>query len=175
MSFTGERRSGGVADVNGAGGGRLGFYWTTGALGFCSNFYLASQFDSAIGLQFATAEHHFQWLKAREFRPELADEIRLAPSAQRAKELAGPYGILQLSSADRAHWDGVKVGRMAVVLEAKFKNIELRRQLQATAPNVLEEWSAADSYWGTGSKHAGGTGTNWLGRLLVIERDGPQV
>ena len=61
---------------------------------------------------------------------------------------------------------------MMTALRAKFVtgNPDLRARLLATGDAYLEERTANDSYWGSGSWRPNGPGANMLGRCLMAIR-----
>ena len=70
----------------------------------------------------------------------------------------------------RDDWDTFKVGLMADLLQAKFKqNKDLAELLLQTGDKILIEDSPSDYFWGCGKD---GTGENMLGKLLMSVRLG---
>lgn len=68
-------------------------------------------------------------------------------------------------------WDTFRLTVMWIVLLCKFtQNEECKRALLATGDAYLEERTKNDSFWGTGSDGAGGTGKNMLGKMLMEVR-----
>ena len=115
------------------------------------------------GVKFRTAEHYFQWRKARLAMDEgTAARILAAETPREAKALGGPR---RLKGLDSAKWNDARVDVMARALEAKFlQNPPALATLLATGERTLIEDSPWDSYWGRGAK---GTGRNVLGGLLM--------
>lgn len=135
------------------------FYRAVGPHGFLSNLYPCEVVVD--GETFKSAEHAYQWYKTN--KNEIAKWIREAPFP-RCAAIAGhglfPYDVVK-------GWNGSKVQVMRQVLEAKFKDPELRKMLLATGDAELVEGSKSDAFWGVGKN---GRGRNTLGRLLMEVR-----
>lgn len=68
----------------------------------------------------------------------------------------------------RSDWESVKLPIMAELLHTKFKHLDLQASLKATGDTALIEgnwWG--DTFWGV----CDGIGENWLGKLLMAERE----
>jgi ribA/ribD-fused uncharacterized protein len=113
------------------------------------------------GKGYSTSEHYYQ---SKKFEGTIYEEqVRLAPTPAQAAVM-GRDKSLPL----RADWEVAKDHYMRVALYAKFKcNDYLYERLMCTGDAHLEERTKNDSYWGTGSDSAGGTGKNMLGILLM--------
>lgn len=142
------------------------FYAANAKYGELSNLYRrAVVFD---GREFATAEHAYQFAKARD--PRVRDWLMAAPSpallAKAAHQLTRPWEV-------SPGWSRAKVDRMRRVLHAKFtQHDDLRKILLGTRDADLVEWGTIDDdagrFWGRiqaadGSIH----GKNTLGTLLM--------
>jgi hypothetical protein len=109
-----------------------------------------------------TVEHYYQAMKFP-VDPAWQEEIRLAPSTTKAKQMG----------ADAAHpargdWGQIKDAVMKTALLAKFQqNPPLLATLQSTGDRPLVDLSTGDPYWSAGPK---GRGRNRLGTLLAEVR-----
>lgn len=116
----------------------------------------------AIRIDVPTSEHVFQACKAHGSRDAMIRILR-APSARDAK-YAG--------TAARVHggisaWEERRIGVMAHVVTAKFRDPARRARLLATGDaHLIEGNTWGDSFWGVCS----GIGHNHLGRILMFER-----
>jgi ribA/ribD-fused uncharacterized protein len=136
-----------------------------GAYEFLSNF---SEYQVTIGgMVFPTAEHAFQCAKCIEdddFWWVLGQD-----SPGRAKRAAGPKGLNGRKISLRPDWDEAKIEVMRQIIKAKFEqNQEIREGLLETGSQKLIEgntWN--DRFWG----RVDGDGENWLGRILMDERE----
>lgn len=112
------------------------------------------------GASWPTVEHYYQ---AQKFAGDQAaayrEQIRLAPSPMKAKDLGSSRAILL-----RPDWEAVKEDVMRHALRRKFADPALRRLLLSTGERLLVEASPHDKYWGCGSD---GHGRNRLGVLLM--------
>ena len=123
---------------------------------FLSNFYEHPL--TVFGLEFQNSEAAFQSQKSvnKDIQRQFCS---LNPSD--AKHLAHRLPL-------REDWESVKVDIMRDVLQAKFSDLSLKRRLINTHPHKLVEGNTwGDRYWGV----CGGTGKNYLGRLLMELRD----
>jgi ribA/ribD-fused uncharacterized protein len=126
-----------------------------------SNFF-PSAFDLD-GKRWPTTEHYFQ---AQKFTatPEYQEEIRLAKTPEKAKNLGGSR-----EKPIRADWDQVREDVMKKALKAKFtQNADLKALLLGTGNRPLVEANPTDSYWGYGRTKKG---KNRMGILLQQLRD----
>ena len=125
---------------------------------FLSNFYECPVIYD--GLEFGSAEAAFQAAKC-ECMGERMKFISLDPN--QAKRLGRHVRL-------RSGWDEVKLMVMRDIMEAKFRNPELKRKLLATGDATLIEGNYwGDSYWGI-TKGGTGEGENHLGRILMPVR-----
>jgi DNA-directed RNA polymerase II subunit RPB2 len=105
-----------------------------------------------------SVEHYYQAMKFPQ-DPEWQEEIRLAPTALRAKKMG-----LDREHPLRGDWETVKERVMKRALLAKFRqNLSLLDILQKTGDRPLEDASPGDAYWGMGAR---GKGKNRMGALL---------
>lgn len=111
------------------------------------------------GMTYPTVEHAFQAAKTLDM--EKRKEIAAAITPGRAKRMGRQVEL-------RSDWEKIKVNVMAELLKEKFKHKDLREKLLATENAYLEEgnyWH--DNFWG----NCDGNGANWLGILLMQERE----
>jgi hypothetical protein len=119
------------------------------------------------GVRFATAEHFMMWSKARLFNDaDAQSQILAAESPAEAKQLGRV-----VRAFDDALWNE---HRFEIVLRgsvAKFsQNVDLKRFLISTAPQVLAEASPTDRVWGIGLEAADERAQNpleWRGLNLL--------
>lgn len=135
------------------------FYSVRSEFGELSNFAPYAVFLA--GKRWPTSEHYFQAQKFVDAAER--EEIRRARTPGKAAEM-GRDRKRKL----RRDWEGVKVGIMREVVEAKFRqHEELRALLLATGDAELVEHTANDAFWGDGGD---GSGRNQLGRILMDVR-----
>ena len=111
---------------------------------------------------YPTTEHYFQAAKSLELREH--EWIRRAPNPKTAKA-RGRKVLL------RSDWEAVRFEIMLTSLRAKFNKEPFRNQLLQTSGSYLAEDSPYDPTWGIRAKDGTWTGTNLLGRALMIVRD----
>ncbi|RJP48784.1 MAG: NADAR family protein [Anaerolineaceae bacterium] len=122
------------------------------------------------GRQFPTAEHAYQFGKAR--KPAVQEWLMNAPSPS----------LLAMAAHGLYSWDIVpgwsknKVGRMKAVVLAKFTQHEdLRQLLVATGNEELVEVGSSDTllnrFWGKVEHRGQLEGMNMLGTILMETRD----
>jgi ribA/ribD-fused uncharacterized protein len=132
------------------------------------DFYVLSNFSSFRlkwrGLDFDTSEAAYHYEKFVDATPEIAEQIRYAPSAHEA------FKIAERCKTDRRRdWDNVKVDVMRAILRAKAQqHAYVRRKLLQTGDRLLVENSWRDPYWGWGPDR---NGRNMLGRLWMEIRE----
>lgn len=127
---------------------------------FLSNFWEEPTVPILMdGCEYTTAEHAYQACKTLE--PVERRWIRLCPTPGAAKKLGKEVRL-------RPGWDGMKVQAMRQILATKFApGTRMAERLLATGEIHLEEGNHwGDRFWGT----CGGSGENWLGRLLMEQR-----
>jgi len=128
-----------------------------GDFGFLSNFYESSIWVN--GERYRTVEHAYQASKAG------SDETRKMIREAKTPAIAKRLGY----SCQLPHdWDDKKVSVMRDLVQKKFENPLLRSLLVATEDATLIEgntWN--DTFWGV----CRGKGQNWLGKILMSERD----
>lgn len=138
------------------------FYSTRGPYGSFSNFYKAEVYYNYI--LWRTSEHAYQ---AAKFTDE---EIKL--SIARAKS---PFDAVAIGRDPRnaehmrPDWEDVKYDVMKEIVGAKFsQHGRLQDILVATGDALIIEDAPGDYVWGVGKD---GTGTNWLGKVLMEVRE----
>lgn len=124
------------------------------------------------GSTYATIEHYFQAMKAKEFKDdEIYEKIVKAKTAKAAKALGK-----KVKGFEKEIWDSKRDDIMRSALRTKFvQHPELRKQLQETGERMIGEADARDKYWGIGtsvtsekSKHPDKwAGQNKLGKMLM--------
>lgn len=124
---------------------------------FLSNFYPSTfRFE---GETYPTAEHAYQASKTRD--KQIKEIIRKAKGPAEAKKLGQGIQIYE-------GWHDIRIDIMRCIIKEKFKNPFLRPLLLATddADLILNnKWN--DKFWGV----CRGIGENWLGRILMDERE----
>ncbi|THH27317.1 hypothetical protein EUX98_g6868 [Antrodiella citrinella] len=117
------------------------------------------------GKEYPTSEHLFQSFKFHEYRPELAERIRIG-SKYPSSALAEAH---RLADEVRPDWFEVNIEKMYETLRLKFSQHEgLRAELLSTGDAILVEASDKDAFWGSGPN---GQGRNELGKALMRLRD----
>lgn len=134
------------------------FYSSSSQWAFLSNF---SRHGFHLGeLYWMTVEHYFQAAKFFPTDPDYAEEIRVAATPRRAKQLGRSR-----KHPLREDWDAIKEDVMREAVRAKFlAHDEIRARLLATGDEELIENAPTDYYWGCGRS---GTGKNRLGHILM--------
>ena len=136
------------------------FYRAMGNYGFLSNLYKNPiEFEGRI---FPTSEHAYQYGKFKDIK--VREWAMKAPKPYLLSILA--HGIFAWDIVE--NWSKKKVERMYKILQVKFSDNELKRQLLETRNAILLEDSKTDAFWGIGKK---GTGRNMLGKLLMKIRE----
>lgn len=136
---------------------------------FMSNFYRASFiYDNK---EYKTSEHFYQAMKfyPNDMMPNefctIQDHIRNQKTPKEAA-LEGRRTDLPI----RPDWEEIKLSVMKCAVYCKFiQNEELKYKLLATGDEILIEDSPYDYIWGIGKD---GSGTNWLGIILMQVRKG---
>lgn len=125
---------------------------------FLSNFYV-HPVKYAAGVTFKSSEHGYMWHKSE--NADYRNAVMQAATPIDAKRLGYKAKL-------RDGWDAkLKFQVMYKVLRAKFRDPELRAWLLATGDRYLEETNShGDRIWG----RCGGTGSNHLGRILMVIR-----
>jgi ribA/ribD-fused uncharacterized protein len=124
---------------------------------FLSNFHPSTIYIE--GKPYPTVEHAYQSHKTIE--KESRELIRRAKSPADAKKLGRAVPL-------REDWDSVKISLMRDFIKKKFENPFLRHSLLSTGSSELiygNTWN--DKFWGV----CKGIGQNWLGKILMEERD----
>ena len=134
------------------------FYSNSNQWAFLSNF---SRHGFQLREQYwMTVEHYFQAAKFFPTDAEYAEQIRLATTPKRAKQLGRSR-----KHPLREDWDAVKEYVMREAVRAKFvAHEEILARLLATGDEELIENAPTDYYWGCGRS---GTGKNRLGHILM--------
>lgn len=133
-------------------------------------FYVLSNFSAFAlqwkGVHFPTLEHAYHWEKFPGVligRANIAREIRMAPSAHEAFQIAQREKLFR-----RDDWDEVKVEIMLDLLRHKVAQHEyVHRKLMQTGERELVENSWRDDFWGWGPNK---DGQNMLGKLWMKVR-----
>ena len=128
-----------------------------------SNFYAVDfQMD---GILMKSAEHAFQYYKAKTFGDEeIAEKILKAKSAQSAKSFGK-----KVKNFNEEVWNAKKDDVMKQIVRAKFSVPELRVKLLETGTRPMVEANPRDSYWGIGTSKIDNPakwGQNKLGKIL---------
>lgn len=135
---------------------------TDGAVYFYPpEFYVFDNFSSFQlefeGKVYPTSEHAYQSIMFNDSYPELAEKIRLAPSAHDAMKLAQ-----ESRNKRRTDWDEVKLSIMKKFLRAKvLQHPYVLNKLKESGNRIIIEDSWRDSYWGWGADQSG---ENMLGK-----------
>jgi len=112
------------------------------------------------GKTFATAEHAYHYRKFSDILPEVAKQIKRAPSAWVAMQTERQY-----KDKRRADWEAVKAGIMEEIIRAKVaQNEDVRACLLKTGDRVIKENAVADNFWGVGPD---GKGKNVMGNIFM--------
>lgn len=129
--------------------------------GILSNMHNGAGYTDKNGLHWKSTEAQYQAARYPH-RPDIQEEIRAAPNAFVAKQVARQY-----EKETRPDWhDGVKVQMMAYVLSRKAEaSKEYRDTLAAAGGRPVVEISSRDTYWGAVSHDGKLTGQNVLGGL----------
>ena len=134
-----------------------------GDYAFLSNMYPSP--ITVAGIDFPTVEHAYQAAKVRLDHParhgaQLLIAQQRTPAA--AKREGGKLAL-------RADWEPVRLLIMQRLIALKFAEPgDLATRLVATDPHELVERNSwGDAYWGIYK----GVGCNWLGKLLMDQRD----
>ena len=141
-------------------------YWFDGDYEWLSNFYpsiLREESEEAI--IYPTVEHFYQAMKTTD--SNIRRRIAAQPTPGRAKRLGNQIKL-------REDWESIKYDVMADAIRGKFEHPDLRKKLLDTAGIQLEEgnnWH--DNTWGNCycKKCQFIEGKNWLGKILMAERD----
>jgi ribA/ribD-fused uncharacterized protein len=137
-------------------------YWFSTAFDPLNNWSAhAIKFE---GKHFPTVEHAFHYYKFFETAPEIAEQIRKAPS---------PWAAMQIERKNtakrRQDWQEVKVTIMTSLIQAKTaQNEDVATCLLATGGKRIVENSPWDNFWGCGED---GKGRNMMGDILEKVRN----
>lgn len=125
--------------------------------GFLSNFHTGTIYVE--GLAYPSVEHAYQAYKTLDVASR--ELIRKSKSPAEAKKLGRCLPL-------REDWDSVKIDLMREFIKKKFENPFLRPLLLATGDAELvndNTWN--DTFFGV----CRGVGQNWLGIILMEERE----
>ncbi|KAJ7180623.1 hypothetical protein C8R46DRAFT_885990 [Mycena filopes] len=115
-------------------------------------------------LVYPTSQHLFQSFKFHRDHPDIAEQIRLAATAEQAFTIAHSN-----RESCRSDWSSVNLSKMEEALHLKFlQHPALRQELLGTANAELYQDSTNDVFWGVGSNLLG---QNELGRALERVRE----
>jgi ribA/ribD-fused uncharacterized protein len=139
-----------------------------------SNFYEVDfEMD---GVKFKSAEHAFQYAKAKKFGDDVhAEKILKAKSAQSAKAFGK-----KVANFKEPEWSTEKEELMRKIIRAKFRsNPEITKKLLDTEDRVIANADPRDRYWGIGTSAdtekaknpAKWVGENRLGKILMEVRE----
>jgi ribA/ribD-fused uncharacterized protein len=135
------------------------FYSTKDTYGEFSNF--AKCPFVLDGKEWPTSEHYFQAQKFTD--AAYRERIRAAVSPMIAARLGRSRKV-----PIRSDWEQIKLDVMRSAVRQRFAtHAELAQLLLATGDEDLIETAPRDAFWGCG---AGGTGQNWLGKILMEVR-----
>lgn len=125
--------------------------------GFLSNFHPSTIYID--GVSYSSVEHAYQAHKTLDISSR--DIIRSAKTSAEAKKLGR---CLML----RSDWEDVRLDLLRSFIKQKFENPFLRPQLLATGDAELINGNTySDTFLGV----CKGVGQNWLGKLLMEERN----
>lgn len=111
-----------------------------------SNFFMCKV--SVFGKIFKSAEHAYQWKKCMDcLKEELANQVFIAPTPQRAKQIASRIDGLSLSNWKRA--SGHIVVMSEVLIAKSRSNIDFHTTLLKTNDKQIVE-ATLDTTWGCG-------------------------
>jgi len=132
------------------------------------DYYPLSNFSAFslrwMGHKFDTSEAAYHFEKFCDVRPNIALEIKNAPSAHEALKIAE-----RNKSERRPDWESRRVMVMRMILYAKAEQHEyVYRKLLATGDRELVEDSWRDPFWGWGPNR---DGQNMLGKLWMEVRE----
>lgn len=118
------------------------------------------------GREFPTAEHAYQYGKAR--KPAVRDWLMAAPTPSLLAMAS--HGLYSWDVAP--DWSKTKLARMRLVVACKFwQHADLRELLTGTGSARLVEYTETDNhtnrFWG---EVAGRGGKNWMGSTLMLVR-----
>ena len=118
------------------------------------------------GTIYSTPEHAFQVAKAR------STDLKAWLAAAPTPELVARAGDALGAAETVADWTALQVPVMRRIVHAKFAEAgDLRALLLSTGTAKIVEWAPEDGavarFWG----EYDGYGENWLGRLLMDERE----
>jgi N-glycosidase YbiA len=136
------------------------FYSTKDQYGEFSNF---ARYPFAVdGRERPTSEHYFQAQKFsdEEYREKILQTASPMIAARLGRSRKVPI---------RSDWEQIKIDIMRSAVRLKIAaHSELTQLPLGTGDEELIEAAPRDSFWGCGTD---GTGSNWLGRILMDVRE----
>jgi hypothetical protein len=116
---------------------------------------------TVFGVVYPSVEHAYMSLKSDD--PEWKEFCRTEPKAGKVKRASRDIKLID-------GWHDKKVVYMQKLIMKKFEHQDLRDKLMATGDCEIEEGNNhGDEFWGINLKT--GKGQNWLGRLIMQERE----
>ncbi|KAJ7836951.1 DUF1768-domain-containing protein [Mycena leptocephala] len=113
---------------------------------------------------YPTSQHLFQAFKFLGHHPDLAENIRMAPTAELAFNIAHAN-----KSSVRSDWNSINISKMEEALFLKFSQYPfLQQELLSTGDSELYQDSMTDSFWAVGGDLLG---RNEFGRALERVRE----
>lgn len=129
---------------------------------FCFSNWYPARFKCKDGKIWPTSEHYYMSKKTND--PDHKEAIRTANTPKKAKELAGPEGIITLVE----NWEEIKFDVMCEAIYLKFsQNDYIRLELISTRDASLHE-DCPDKVWGGGPNYP--DGQDLLGKALMVVR-----
>lgn len=128
------------------------------------------------GEKFATVEHYFQAMKAKEFKDDEVYAKILKSKTPKAAKAAGK----KVKNFVQEVWDAKRDEIMEKAVRAKFvQHPELRKELMATDDKLIGEADPRNTYWGIGTSMdlekakspSKWRGQNKLGKILMKLRN----
>ena len=131
-------------------------------------FYMFSNFSSFSvemdGVQWPTSEHLYQAMKFMGQDSDIVAQIKNAPSAHEARQIAKKYPDQVIKD-----WDTIKVEMMEKIIREKHaQHTYIQKKLLESMGRELIEVSPRDSFWGWGPNK---DGENHLGKVWMKVRD----
>jgi len=128
------------------------------------------------GEKFATVEHYFQAMKAKEFKDdEIYNKVLKTKTPKAAKAIGK-----KVKNFIQEVWDAKRDEIMEKAVRAKFvQHPELRKELMATGDKLIGEADPRNTYWGIGTSMdlekakspSKWRGQNKMGKILMALRN----